>query len=382
MKNKKLFIVAFFLFVIVSAYTQIISIPHFENINSFYGDKNKPYFKASSNMFLKLRFIPTNVLYMDININADIKDLIHFFAITDKNKVSGEFNFFGASINFPHIKNKPLSLGIFTGQYDDLDSDSLLQEHVKTKITEPEFRAHFPGAAFKPQNKIIGTGLTISGAIANSVYSGLYVYWNQRIDEKMQIKTDSRFGGSFDLFSFNLFLGVAFPKKTNEIELHSGITMLFEADDYYDFFLEAGIAKIKFEQPTIESFVSNLYSSFEARIKKEIFNFTIGCFVSPVFLLPPGLAGEDFKDSFFAGLNTQFTFGSLNLHNLEGGFSVLTSVNPQKPAIITPFSFSVSPFITFKINQCECDLRFPINPLMYNNITQMFTGQLSIKAVF
>lgn len=382
MNNKKLYCAAFFLFTVLMLKAQHIFIPHFESTNTFYGIDTKPYIRASSISSLKLRVMFSPICYADMNIHADIEQLLQFFSPIDGRETAGEFHFFGGSLNFPHIKNKLFAISIFTGLYDYLGSDALLQEHIKAKMSEPAFRTKYPASAFKPQNTISGTGIAVHGAAKTGFYSGLYAYWNQKLSEEMQIKTDIRFGGNFDFFSFDLFAGAAVPKNIKSTELRTGITMLFTADDYYDFFLEAGIGKIKIEKPVIETFVSNFYALFEARIKKEKINAAIACFVSPVFLLPSGIMDTTLKDSFFAGLNTTLTFGSIYFYNVEGGFSVLASVNPKKPALITPFSFSVSPFISFKINRLEFDLRFPINPLMYKNIKQMFTGQFSVKAVF
>ncbi len=382
MNNKKLYCTAFFLFTVLMLKAQHISVPHFENVNTFYGIDAKPYVGAASISSLKLRVMFSHICYADMNIHADIEQLLHFFSPIEGHGSIGVFNFFGGSLNFPHIKNKLFAFSIFTGLYDYLGSDSLLQEHIKAKMSEPVFRTKYPASAFKPQNTISGTGIALHGASKNGFYSGGYAYWNQKLHEDIRIKTDIRFGGKFDFFSFDVFAGAAVPKDIKSAEFRTGITMLFTADEYYDFFLEAGIGKIKIEKPAMENFVSNFYASFEARIKKEKINAAIACFVSPVFLLPSGITDAVLKDSFFAGINTALTFGSLYFYNVEGGFSILASVNPQKPALITPFSFSVSPFITFKINRLEFDLRFPVNPLMYKNIKQMFTGQFSVKAVF
>lgn len=367
---------------VLTATAQNISVPHFESVNTFYGLTASPYIGANSASSLTLRFSPSYVCYIDMSIDADIKKLLHFFSPVSDYRDSGKFDFFGASINFPHIKNKLLSLGIFTGFYDYLGSDSLLQEYVKAKMPEPKFRKKYPASAFKPQNKVKGSGFIISGASKQSLYLGLYTYWNEELQKNLKVNADIRFGGKANFFSFDFFAGAAVGMEIKSSELRAGITMLFEADDYYDFFAEAGVAKIKIEKPSAETFMSDFYASFEARIKSGTVNTAISCFVSPVFLLPSGITDLTLKDSFFAGLNTMLTFGSLNSHGIEGGFSVLASVCSQKPILITPFSFSISPFIVFRIDKLELDCRIPVNPLMYKNLTQMFTGQISMKAVF
>ncbi|AGT43593.1 hypothetical protein [Treponema pedis] len=379
---KKLCCLTFLLFTVLTAPAQNISIPHFESVNTFYGIGSSPYIGANSVSDLILRFSPSHILYMDLSINADIQKLLNFFSPVSDYRKPGKFDFLGASVNFPHIKNNLLSVGVFTGFYDYLGSDSLLQEHIKEKLPEPDFRKRYPASAFRPQNTVKGTGFTVHGALKSGFYMGLYSYWNEELRENLRISGDVRFGGNFDFFSFDFFAGAALPLKIKQSEFRTGITMLFKADDYYEFFTEAGVAKISIADISPNLFMSNFYASFEARIKHDKVNTAIACFISPVFLLPAGINDPALKDSFFTGLNTMLTFGSLNLYNVEGGFSVLASVNPQKPALITPFSFSISPFIAFKINKIEFDCRIPINPLMYNNLKQMFTGQISIKAVF
>ena len=382
-KNKKISILLFlFLFTAPLVSAQTFSVPHFENINLFYGLNTKPYITANSLLSLKLRFSLSHICYFDLDINAKINKLIDFFSPIQSPKEMGDFSFYGASLNFPNINNRPISLGIFTGIYDSLGSDSILQEHLKIKMSEPEFRKHYPSSAFRPRNFIQGTGLGLYGTLSSGFYMGIYAYWNEKLKNDLRIKSDFRMGGSFDFFAFDFFAGAAFSLNISETKLRTGFAMLFNADTDYEFFAEAGLSEIKLEKPSLELFVSNFYASFEARIKKDFMSSSIACFVSPVFLLPASISDPSLKDSFFTGISTNLSFGNIETHNMAGGINLMGSLNPLKPAVISSFSFLISPFYTFRIGRFECDFRLPVNPLLYNNIPKMVTGQISIKAVY
>ncbi|UTC68138.1 MULTISPECIES: hypothetical protein [unclassified Treponema] len=370
-----------FLFLIKTSviFAQSFSIPHFENTNLLYGINKAPYVTGSSALLFKLRFAPHHTVYFDMDIDANIEKLPEFFYSPQDPQFDGKFRFWGASINFPKIKNKPVAIGIFTGKYDTLGSDSVLQELLKTKIPEPEFRRHHPGSAFRPRNFVQGTGLGIYGAFTSRLYMGTYVTWNEKINDDLQIKSDFRLGGAFDFFAFDFFAGASFPKNLKKTKLRAGVAVLFKTDDDYDFFSEAGLAEIKIENMSVKDFTSNFYASFEARIKKNFMQSAVACFVSPVFLLPQSIKDPSLKDSFFMGLSADISFGNSDTH---GGIHLMGTVNPLKPTVITPFSFLVSPFYTLKFESIEFDFRLPVNPLLYNDISKMITAQISIKAVY
>ena len=325
---------------------------------------------------------PSNKFYFDMSIDANIDRLIDFFSPAQDPKFNGNFRFLGASLNFPKIQNQPLSFAVFTGIYDTLGSDSILQEHLKVKMPDPEFRRYHPASAFRPRNFVEGTGFSFYGAFSSGFYLGTYLAWNEKLEDKLQIKSDFRMGGTFDFFTFDFFAGAAFQKNIAKTKLRTGLAMLLWADDDYDFFTEIGIAEIKVENMTMKDFTSNFYASFEARIKKDMIKSSIACFVSPVFLLPQSINDPLLKDSFFTGVSADIRVGNIETKNMEGGIHLMGTVNPLKPTIITPFSFLISPFYTIRANDFTVDFRLPINPLLYKNISKMITAQISIKAVY
>lgn len=382
-KGKKIkFLMFIFLMNTSLIFSQGFSVPHFENTNIFYGLNSKPYIDADSILMLKLRLEPSNIFYFDMNIDASIDKLIDFFSPVQYPKFNGNFSFLGASLNFPTIKNRPLSLAIFTGIYDTLGSDSILQEHLKVKMPDPEFRRYHPVSAFRPLNFVQGTGFGIYGTFFSGFYLGTYLTWNEKLKDKLQINYDFRMGGAFDFFAFDFFAGAAFSANFINTKIRTGFAMLFKADDDYDFFAEIGIGEIKVNKISVKDFTSNFYASFEARIKKDLIKSTISSFVSPVFLLPKSINDPLLKDSFFTGLSADISFGNLETKNMEGGFFLMGALNPLKPTIITPFSFLISPFYTIKATSFILDFRLPVNPLLYKDIAKMITAQISIKAVY
>ena len=384
--NKKVCAAAaiFCLTVFLHGFAQGVSVPHLESTNLFFGTKGSPYIGATSVTDLKLRFTPSYVCYFDMGLSANVNELVRFFnPVQNTPAYKGELNFWSASINFPHIKNKTVSVSLFTGNFGELGTDSVLQEHLKTKMEEPRFQKYYPGLAFKPQKKIKGSGFTVYGAFQPGIYTGVYTYWNERLHDKLEVKTDFRMGGTFDFFTFDLFAGAAIPPlNIGNSTFRAGTAMLFTAGENYDFFAEMGLAKVSPQNLSPEEFTKSFYALFEARIKKNIFTASISSFLSPVFLLPAGITNTSLKDSSFLGLNALLAFGNLTESKMEGGLSVLLSVNPQKPALITPFSFSIAPFYTVRTGNVELDFRLPINPLLYNDLKSMIVGQFSIKAVY
>lgn len=382
-KNKKIkFLLLLFLIDMSVICAQNFSIPYFENTNILYGFNSSPYIAGNSLLICKLRFEASHIFYLDMDIDANIDKLFSFLSPAEDPKFNGNFRFNGASINFPQIKNKPVSLCIFTGIYDTLGSDSILQEHLKVKMTDPEFRKYHPASAFRPRNFVKGTGAGIYGTFSSGFYMGTYLSWNEKLKDHLKINSDFRIGGAFGLFTFDFFAGAAFPMNISKTKLRTGIAMLFQTDDDYDFFAEAGLAEIKLEKMNVKDFTANFYASFEARIKKDLFKSTISCFISPIFLLPKSIQEPSLKDSFFTGINTNITFGNIETHDMQGGFSIMGSLNPLKPTVISPFSLLISPFYTVKIKSFELDFRLPVNPLSYNDVTKMVSGQISIKAVY
>lgn len=382
-KNTKirwLFLIFLLNFSVVSA--QVFSIPNFETTNLFYGSNTKPYLNASSSSSLKFRLEPLYLFYIDMDIDANINRLIDFFLPTEAPKFQGNFRFLGASINFPKIKNLPISLGIFTGIYDTLGTDSILQEHFKTKMPDPSFRQNYPASAFRPRNFIQGTGFGVYGPFSSNFYMGFYTSWNEKLNDNLAINSDFRMGGSFSFFSFDFFAGAVLNSNFKKTKLRTGIAMLFDSDGDYNFFAEAGVAEIKIEKANSEHFNSNFYSSFEAKIRKDFVSSAISFFVSPVFLLPEIINDTTLKNSFFTGLSADIKFGNIEINNMEGGISVMGSLNPLKPMLITPFSLLISPFYTLKVENFELDFRTPISPLLYKNTTKAVTVQISIKAVY
>lgn len=382
--KRKIYFTLGLFFVLLNLNAQNISVSQFESTNNFYGADKSPYIKAASSSILKMRLRPHPICYFDAGIYANIGDVVNFFNPVNKiqNTSKGNFGFSGASLNFPNMGGQIFFTSIFTGLYDNLGSDSLLQELIKTKIEDPKYRKYYPGNSFKPQNHIKGTGTAIYGAFKQGFYLGTYTYWNEQLKKNAEIKTDIRMGGKFDFFSFDFFSGITVPFESKDFYFRSGILMLFDTDYGYNFFAEVGVANMLINKISAENLNRSIYASFETRIKKENFSTSISFFLSPVFLLPVWITDESLQDSFYVGVSNLITFGNIEKYNMEGGVLLLGSINPKKPALITPFSFSIAPFYTLKLEKFELDFRVPVNPLMYKNIKQMFNVQFSIKAVY
>lgn len=374
-----LFSVFFVSWTVLSA-QQVVFLPFYLN-SSIYGNKDKKSLEADVYMKSGLRVETNPFVYFDLSLDLNIKKLPSFFHILPEKRTAGDFKFLNASLNFPNLGSKYLSLALFWGKYDELGSETIMNEYVKRRLIPSEFRKFYPASVFKPNTDVEGMGFALYGAGSSGFYGGIYSYWNNKTGKDFAYANDLRFGGYADYFVFDFFAGFSAKRNLRDSKLRFGITGFLEAEEYGIYF-EGGLAEFKLIGVNSKVLQSRFYVLFEPRVRKKIFNGAFSFFMSPIFNVPDSFKTGNTDNSALVGLNSLFGFGDLDVYGLNGGFSVLTTLDMKNISNVTPFSLSVSPFITARIGKVELDARLPLNPLKYKDLLRAVIVQFSIKAVY
>ena len=290
-------------------------------------------------------------------------------------------DFLNASLNFPSILGKRISLALFFGKYDDLGSDSILREHIKASASASVFMKNYPANIFRPNLDIRGAGIALYGALPNGFYTGFYTHWNTKIDDSLMYTNDFRFGFAYSTFAFETFLGFMAKKNADDFRVRLGAMGSVNIEDY-ELFFEMGFARLAIHNLSWNEINSQFYVLFEPRVKKEKYNIAVSFFMSSPFQLPKDMDDKELRKTNFLGFNILVGFGNLEINRMMGGLSLLTAVNILNVTEVTPFTFSIAPFLTVAAGQVEFDFRLPFNPLLYKDLRRAIMGQVSVKAVY
>lgn len=329
-----------------------------------------------------IRLEGLKAMYFDIFFEGDL--LLHMskeqglYADMLQKDVS---QFLNASLNFPSMTGLPISLSLFFGKYDELGSDSILREHVKSHAYPSIFMKSYPANIFRPNMEIRGAGLALYGAAPSGFYAGFYTHWNTQTGESLVYTNDLRFGFAYSTFSFESFVGFLAKKKADDFRIRMGVMGSINIEEY-ELFFEMGFAQLALHRLSWDEINSKFYVLFEPRIKRRFFNLATSFFMASPFQLPKDLDDEDFKNKNFLGFNLLLGFGNLEEHKVNGGFSVLTAVNLLNITEVTPFTFSIAPFITFALGEVEFSIRTPFNPLLYKDLRHALMAEVAVKAVY
>lgn len=354
----------------------------FEFSYSIYSGENKGDVTNLLKINAGVRLETIKAMYFDIFFKGDL--ILHM------NKQKGLYtdllqkdvqDFLNASANFPSIMGKRISLSLFFGKYDELGSDSILREYLKSSASASVFMKSYPANVFRPNLDISGVGLALYGATSNGFYTGFYSHWNAKTNEELTYTNDFRFGFSYSTFSFESFIGFLAKKNAQDFRMRMGIMGAISIEEY-ELFFELGFAHLALQKLGWEELNSQFYVLFEPRIVRQLFNVAISFFMSSPFQLPSDLESKELRATNFIGFNLLLGLGNLEEHRVNGGFSLLTSVNLLNFTEVTPFTFSIGPFITTKIGEIELSCKIPFNPLMYADLRRAVTAQVSVKAVY
>jgi len=354
----------------------------FEFSYSIYSGENKGDVTNILRINAGIRLETLKAMYFDIFFKGDL--ILHM------SKQKGLYadllqkdvqDFLNASVNFPSIMGKRISLSLFFGKYDELGSDSILREHLKSSASASVFMKSYPANVFRPNLDISGVGLALYGATANGFYTGFYSHWNAKTNEDLTYTNDLRFGFSYSSFSFESFIGFLAKREASDFRVRMGLMGSISIEEY-ELFFEMGLARLSLQNLGWEEINSQFYVLFEPRITRPLFNVAVSFFMASPFQLPNDLESKELRATNFIGFNLLIGLGNLEEHKVNGGVSLLTSVNLLNFTEVTPFTFSIGPFITAKVSDVELSLKIPFNPLMYADLRRAVMAQFSVKAVY
>ncbi|MGP1437544.1 MAG: hypothetical protein ACTTKH_00560 [Treponema sp.] len=377
-----IFLVLIYIFSINKADALCIPAYPFEFSYSIYSGENKGDVTNLLRINAGIRLEMLKAMYFDIFFKGDL--------ILNMNKEKGLYadllqkdiqEFLNVSANFPSIMGKRISFSLFFGKYDELGSDSILREHLKRSASASIFMKSYPANVFRPNLDILGVGLALYGAASNGFYTGFYSHWNAKTNDDLVYTNDFRFGFNYSSFSFESFVGFLAKKNARDFRMRIGLMGSISIEEY-ELFFEMGFARLALQNFGWKELNSQFYVLFEPRITRPLFNVAVSFFMSSPFQLPSDLENKDLRNTNFIGFNLLVGVGNLEEHKVNGGISLLTSVNLLNFTEITPFTFSIGPFLTAKAGEVELNFKIPFNPLLYADLRRAVMAQFSVKAVY
>ena len=368
------------IFLLANVFAQVSFVPSFDIFSLTQPKTSVPYFDThlDAKCMFTLQAFPQ--AYLDASITANLANPADFFHLDKTKRKPIESFYLSAALTFPRIKNKNVYLALFYGQYDYLNSDKILRETAKVKMESPAFQRDFPTSSLRPDLPINGLGTALYGCLDYlPVYFAGYAYWNgEYTKDKFEVSTDFRVGHSFYAGAVNAFVGAKFSQDIKKTELRAGISGVFQSDDAYEFYYDAGFDKLTFP---IKEFYKRLYVLFEPRGTFDKFSFGVPFFMAPVSSLPKYMNESGYQDKTFLGMGLKLAGGNLEKYNFEVGASLCAAVNPVDMGQLSMFTFSVSPFVTFAFSRYALDLRVNIHPFAYADISKAVNVSIQLKAV-
>ncbi len=378
MNTRKVFLILLIPFFNVILQAQSVSLADFslETTGLIPEGKSIPLFFSSGT--IAGRFVPVSWLRFQAQASLEIPDTAHFFHPLPESNESGTLSFDGASLLFPSVFHSPLNVSVFSGYYDDPASLSLLRDLLKVHIPAPEFFSKPAGKVFSTEKRITGTGIAMTSLPGNrNMAAGMYGYWNLKTNSDALSSFDLRFGSVTDSLQFNAFTGISFEMLNSTATMRGGLTAIFDSGSGNILYAEMGIRRYSFGASDNDR---NLYLLFEPRIQWGKADFAFSFFSSPVFVT--GSSDRVTAGGTYLGMNLLAGFGNLRADKMRGGISLLTSLNPENPGTITPFSFSISPFYSMLLSDFLFEVTTVIKPLLYNDPYSMAEVMISFKAVY
>ncbi len=371
---------AVFLFIAPVAGAQTVALSEFslESRGSVADGDSSVVFETVAG--LSLWFIPTDWVRIRGRALALVPDTESFFWRLGGDTDPGFLLFDGAEIVFPSVNESDVSLTLFTGYLDNPSSGTFLREALKVRVDDPEFHGMPAGTAFAPGTEIDGTGfaITVIPGSRSFAFAG-YSYWNERSGENAAFTVDARLVADGRTASVNAFSGAYVKPGTYDVAFRAGATALFRSEGGHELYAGAGFKGVKANLGDLER---NLYLLFEPRLHLGMTDLVISFFSSPVYPLASDDENLAEAEETYLGLNLLVAYGRLRENGVRTGISLLGCVNPEDPSTVTPFSFSVSPFVSFLVSDYEVALTAVLNPLQIDDPSKAGELRFLLKAVF
>ena len=302
------------------------------------------------------RFIPFNWLRLTARGSIDIGNMLTFLNTFPGQDTMGSIDFEGASAEIPSFVGTPISLTVFTGYLDDLSSDILLRTQLKTPISAPEFFNLPISSAFSNEARINGNGCALAVVPGNSpVAIGLYVYANQNDIQETVVSMEPRVASCGEFFRANVYGGASANFHTSAFSIRGGFTALFTTDSGNELYMQAGI--IPFDPSGSAKPEKNLYLVFEPRLHFGFLDVALSFFASPL------LSNAGIIEGNYLGGNVLAGIGNIEIDRMRGGISLMGTIDPERPGVLTPFTFVITPFYTIMIADYLLEMSAALNPL-------------------
>lgn len=336
--------------------------------------------RVNTTAYTGLRFMPLPFLRLDTELMITSEDSARFFHPVEDYTIPARLTLNSAVLRFTLRSQGELQTGIFSGYLDSCISEYLARTYLKDHLKPTEFRDSLPGSVFMPVTPIKGLGFFIEGAPpAAGIAAGLYAHWNAREDEESAWSADLRFSGSHGPLIHTLFYGATFLEQDSQFLHRAGTAALLGSGTGTELYAEFGISRYEFGETDPGT---KMFFLFEPRLTGKVSHLALTFFALPVFPenIPASLPAD--AEGNYAGLNLLLAFGNPDKHRFRGGLSVLTTINPDEPDAVTPFSLAASPFLSMRAGSFVFDSRITIRPLQYEEPWRMMECQLRFKAVY
>jgi hypothetical protein len=370
MYTRKLILGLAFLLLAAGLTAQSLSIAEFEMEASGYQDADTGNPVLETDGVLAGRFAPVNTIVFSAKASFMINDTAHFLHPSPDFRQPGSVSFDGASVLLPYLLGNFVDLAVFTGDYDDPASGTLLRSLLKKDLPEPEFFDMPAGSVFSSDTGIAGTGIALTAAPGNRNYvTGLYMYWNAATGSDAAATGDFCLGSTGPFCTYNAFIGASSNLSEPDMTLRGGATSLFTPPGGNDLYLEFGTRSYTPGETHLDR---TLYMLFEPRIHWARSDLFLSFFSAPI----------EETDGNYLGANILFGYGRLDVERMRGGISILGSIDPQNPGTLTPFTFSVSPFYSIMRGSFVLDITAVIKPLLLDDLASAGELQIGLKAVY
>lgn len=279
---------------------------------------------------------------------------------------------FSVTLRFPHT-HVTHYISPFMGEFESVGSDIFLQRHFGIQPISSRISETWLGIRNSAIYPFSGMGLAYTAKLRTPQAFGAWVYVNEKIGQKY-VNADFRFGGVFSIVSLDFSFGAGFPlllgggnsgTSNQQIQLHTGTTILIGNRHNATLFLQAGITKIGLSPPKDEGPInlSDIYFLIEPRFKTDFINIHFTLFnlpketVSDLFFISNTIGANlaIFVENIHAGF-FRFTIGShLTVSAYDSTLDKFNEITPQK------LSFQLSPFIETPLFRGTLMSRFTID---------------------
>jgi hypothetical protein len=332
--------------------------------------------QASSYGNVTFYVLPVNWVRFRAQAGFLISDFAQFAQPDRTRDQSGEIDLEGLAFELPSVFGSKQSISLYSGYYDDLSSDSMLRSELKLTLDTPEFRSLPAGNIFLNDADAEGIGCAVlSHPFSTGLALGAYAWTNGVSNDLTEFSAAPRVVMHADFLKANAFAGIKMNIKNTSVKFRGGFSALLSAPSGQELYMQAGINQFSANEG--EAIGKKVYVLFEPRLHFEWTDLSIAFFSSPVTSTTNSLLTGD-----YLGANALLAVGSIAKQGMRGGISVLGMIDPEDPGTVTPFTFSITPFYTFRVSENIIAVSVMMNPLVLQSPGAAVEAQISLKAAY